>query len=170
MSNITIFEHVLDNSLRQILLQESIELLKSGENVWKTNYSWNKGIVQTSQTVLARLYDKETSKKILTCLFDRGILDPQNQYNVMNYIWTHNSYIPWHNDNLTAQSMTIYLNDYWNIDWGGIFLWIDESGNIRGHFPAANTAVRNNSFAQHYVTPITSNADSFRYTVQIWKI
>jgi hypothetical protein len=168
MSNISIFYDVLDDALRQDLFNESKYFLTSKEFIWKTNYSWHPYVVQNSQPVLTRILDQDRSSQILNCLFKKEILDPNENYHVMNYIWTQGSYIPWHTDDHVKEAMTIYINDFWNINWGGIFLW-DENNEIKGHPPIPNTAIKNSGELFHHVTPVTPNAESFRHTIQIWK-
>ncbi len=45
---------------------------------------------------------------------------------VLFYIWVRGSYIPFHNDENFKAASSIYLNDFWDADDGGLFphfLW-----------------------------------------------
>jgi Rps23 Pro-64 3,4-dihydroxylase Tpa1-like proline 4-hydroxylase len=109
---------------------------------------------------------------ILQQLHDRGIIEDKNtrNYHVMNYIWSRLSYIPWHNDNIHANAVTIYLNEHWDPDWGGIYLYYTtiEANIIRGYVPKFNTAVKNNNRIAHSTTMVSMDAESPRVTIQLF--
>jgi Rps23 Pro-64 3,4-dihydroxylase Tpa1-like proline 4-hydroxylase len=88
----------------------------------------------------------------------------------MNYVWTRLSYIPWHNDAASRIAITIYLNEYWDPDWGGIFLYSTdiEPRNIKGYVPKFNTAIKNNNKILHSTTMISMDAKSPRITIQLF--
>src|SRR5205807_392777 len=91
-------------------------------------------------------------------------------YHVMNYVWTRLSYIPWHNDGARGTAITIYLNEYWDPDWGGIYLFHTEREptNIKGYLPKFNTAVKNNNTVSHSTTMISMDAQIPRVTIQLF--
>ena len=85
------------------------------------------------------------------------------------YVWGRLSGINWHSDEKYDGGITIYLNEYWDYDWGGIFLWKDEKYNeINGLIPTKNTLVFNDMKEIHYVTPINPLCQEPRMTIQIF--
>jgi Rps23 Pro-64 3,4-dihydroxylase Tpa1-like proline 4-hydroxylase len=106
---------------------------------------------------------------ILKQLLDRGVINDKN-YDVMNYVWTRLSYIPWHNDSIYTSAVTIYLNEFWDPDWGGIYLYHTdmEPKDIKGYIPKFNTAIKNNHKIYHSTTIIAMDAELPRITVQLF--
>ena len=96
--------------------------------------------------------------------------DRKNDIAIQFYIWDRLSGINWHDDWVYDYGMTIYLNEYWNENWGGIFLWQDKTDNnqIKGLMPKKNTMVINNNHEVHCVTPIGVLYDMPRMTIQIF--
>jgi Rps23 Pro-64 3,4-dihydroxylase Tpa1-like proline 4-hydroxylase len=104
---------------------------------------------------------------ILDALITAGIVE-HDRYAVMNYAWTRLSYIPWHNDGHRSEALTIYLNDVWEKDWGGLFLYEDDEGSLRGFVPSFNCGLKNRSNVKHSTTPVTLDAPEPRFTVQLF--
>ena len=82
------------------------------------------------------------------------------------YYWTQNSHIPWHNDNLHIGGITIYLNESWDKDSGGLFLF-DNNKIIEGIYPERNLCIQQQGNIYHSVCPTTSQSE-IRSTIQIF--
>ena len=97
-------------------------------------------------------------------------LPPYDKLNCSFYIWQANSGIAMHNDNNYKFGGTIYLNDEWYPQWGGLYVWIDKGApeDAVGHalLPKARTCVLNNQSEYHMVTPVSPYAQAPRFTVQ----
>lgn len=137
--------------------------------VW-TNFAWDKQIVKDSAPVLCIRIPKTTSKKLEEELQRSGIFDPQTDKplyeHALIYVWFKNSYIPCHEDGHASKAVTIYLNENWDYNEGGLFQWLDsETNEWKIIFPNFNTAVVNNSGLPHGITPVKSDTQ-FRVTVQ----
>ena len=116
---IEIKKNFFDNVLIDSLSSLAIKSYKS--NKLRTNFSsWKDGIVQYSTAVL--IYDIFNDNEIYKKLCKK--FDTED-YNFTFQYWTQGSYIPWHDDGYAAQAGTVYLNKKWNLDWGGLFMWID---------------------------------------------
>jgi hypothetical protein len=164
---VELFENVFDPQFCTFLLRESQAKLASGRDFSRSNYQWDSGIVRASLPVLVRDYDEAMSALILGQLIKRGVIE-SNKFSVMNYAWSRLSYIPWHDDPSHKTAITVYLNERWDSDWGGIFLYMDEAGEIRGYIPKFNTCVKNSGHILHSTTMVTPDADGPRLTVQIF--
>ena len=89
----------------------------------------------------------------------------------MNFVWTKLSYILWHNDPTASSAITVYLNEIWHKDWGGIYLFNESDGEqIRGYIPKFNSAVKNDSRIMQATTIVSSDAETPRITVQLYKL
>lgn len=85
------------------------------------------------------------------------------------HIWTRGSQITWHHDAPAEQkrlSATIYLNDVWNRDWGGLFLYEDHEMNNRWIHPEYNSLVWFRPPLWHAVSMIGLNAPVARLSIQ----
>jgi Rps23 Pro-64 3,4-dihydroxylase Tpa1-like proline 4-hydroxylase len=167
-TGISIHKDVFDEKFCRFLFKNGINELSKGNSFRRSNFHWDTTIVRASQVVLVRDYDEALSKVILSELVRNSIID-NYQYHVMNYVWTKLSYIPWHNDDHRKTAMTVYLNEEWDEDWGGVFLYKDAStGQIKGYAPKFNTAIKNDGHIQHATTMITPDAACPRITLQLF--
>ena len=147
---IKIKRNFFDNDLIDSLSSFAIKSYKS--NKLRTNFSsWNDGIVQHSSVVLIYdiFHDNEIYKKLCK-KFDT------EDYNFTFQYWTQGSYIPWHNDGYAAEAGTVYLNKKWNLDWGGLFMWMDDSSKkIYAEKPEYNKLIfLSGNINDHSTTPV----------------
>jgi hypothetical protein len=166
-ADVEFFEEVFEPDFCNFLLRDSRSKLASGREFTRSNYQWADVIVRASQPVLVRDYDPALTAIILGQLIKRGVVE-SDEFAVMNYAWSRLSYIPWHNDGMHKLGISIYLNDVWDKDWGGIFLYMDQDMGIRGYAPKFNTCVRNGGHVMHATTMVTTDAESPRLTVQLF--
>ena len=147
---IKIKRNFFDNDLIDNLSSFAIKSYKS--NKLRTNFSsWNDGIVQHSSVVLIYdiFHDNEIYKKLCK-KFDT------EDYNFTFQYWTQGSYIPWHNDGYAAEAGTVYLNKKWNLDWGGLFMLIEDSSKkIFSEKPEYNKLIfLSGNINDHSTTPV----------------
>jgi hypothetical protein len=83
------------------------------------------------------------------------------------YVWNSYSGISSHNDAKHKFGGTIYLNSFWDIDYGGVFLW-DENDKVNAFCPEYNSMIVNAEKQIHRVTSISPVAPYPRLTIQIW--
>ena len=167
MRGIDFFENVFDERFCSFLLNDARGQLERGTGYNRSNFEWNPAIRKSSAVVMVRQYDEVNKAFILEQLTAKGLIGHRD-YHVMSFAWTRLSYIPWHNDSKKEQALTIYLNDRWDADWGGLFLYRDEKDEIRGFAPRFSCGLRNASHVEHATTPVTLDAPEPRYTVQLF--
>lgn len=166
MTTIAFFDNVFDEQFCRFLLANARASLETGTEFTRSNFHWDERIRKSSAPVLVRDYDDVLARLILDRLLARGLI-PDADYRVMNYAWTRLSYIPWHTD-AKQQGVTVYLNERWELDWGGLFLFKDELGDIRAVPPNFNYAVRNDNSVPHATTPVSLDAPEPRFTLQLF--
>jgi hypothetical protein len=84
-------------------------------------------------------------------------------------VWGKGSTIPFHNDSHVAFAATVYLNEKWEVEDGGLFLWRDINTNeLLVVSPEYNVCVINNLHESHHVSVVSHGAKQFRMTLQIW--
>jgi hypothetical protein len=170
MAGITFFDRALEPQFAQLLLDEARSALREGKPIWRTNFGWAEGVRRASHPVLVRDYGSPLADLIRSQLAATGVIDLAHSWRVMGYCWTSLSYIPWHNDRDHAEAVTVYLNDRWEADWGGLFLWRDQQeGAIRAYEPRCNTALRNSGAVLHATTPVMLDAPEPRFTLQLFR-
>jgi Rps23 Pro-64 3,4-dihydroxylase Tpa1-like proline 4-hydroxylase len=162
---ITIIKDSLPLPLMRQCLDESQKQFLS--NQLRTNCGWGQDLVQESTPVF--IYDlPEGSLKdqILECLCNVKEIPEFTESNVLFHYWTRGSYIPWHTDAGFKAGVTIYLNDRWGRDDGGLFLYREDE-QIKGLIPEFNMMVVQVGGTDHCVTPIT-RVGSIRASIQIF--
>jgi hypothetical protein len=172
---ITFAENVLTQDTIRAIYEEVYD--KKNESKWCTAYqTWNSRLVENSiGTVLIHSINLETrvAKEIFKQLSKH--IDPEYKFlcGCLYYEWQPLSLINWHNDHLSDTGVdyirvTIYLNEKWEWNWGGLFCWKDDS-EYKVKLPTYNNAAivsQGNIGSNHCVTIISPKAP-VRKTLQI---
>lgn len=84
------------------------------------------------------------------------------------HIWQKGSGIRWHEDGDSKRiAATIYLNEFWNSNWGGLFLY-DNHGQTGWYNPQYNNCVWFQSPMWHCVSIIAADIPHPRLSVQLF--
>lgn len=117
------------------------------------------------------IFPLESYRESIKSRFDH--IDPVfGEYNLnvcYLHIWNRGSQITWHHDAPAEQrrlSATIYLNRYWDRDWGGLFLYQDNQMRNSWIHPEYNTVVWFRPPLWHAVSMIGLNATEPRLSIQ----
>jgi hypothetical protein len=140
-----------------------------------TNYAWPASIIKDSSPVLCFVMPEEFLEEIQGSLIRAGVFDPEIDSPLLNgistcliYVWTPNSYIPLHRDGDHRKTMTIYCNEEWSYEMGGVFQWFDyEFKKWESLIPSCGTIIFNDRDEPHATTPVKTR-DQFRISVQIF--
>ena len=159
-----ILKNVLSDSLYQKCL-DTLKQLASNQSWFSSSVTWHPELKQGIQGSCIFTFVPEHLKiKILDelkCYLSSS--EPMLQF----YIWQPLSGIAWHNDDGHNIGATIYLNEKWHVNNGGIFLH-QTKDRINALVPQKNTIVINDSNEYHMVTPVAFDVPEYRYTIQIW--
>lgn len=168
---ITVYDDFLDEKDFLFFQSNSEEILlgKSKNLHIGNNLSWEQEIRLDSNIVLTHSSDflNEKIKEVIGKKIQRNIIG------CMYYYWFSMSHIPWHDDTPHIGGMTIYLNEKWNINHGGIFLFSEknlnqvEENHITGIFPKRNRAIEQIGGFPHSVSCLSKDAE-IRRTIQIF--
>jgi hypothetical protein len=164
-----IYENVLSDNLLNRVHNEVLAKF-DGPNWAVSDFFWHKGLkdgfsgnclISDVDDDLGNLLKGEVSKLL-----------PEHKYlKFQNYVWTKNSGISIHNDEKYKFGATIYLNQYWTPNFGGIFLWKEKDSLdhiLKGICPVYNSMIVSDENESHMVTPVSPYATEFRVTIQIW--
>lgn len=158
-----------------VLTEKTIELYFKGLShkkelsIWGlSNLKWPAGLNSSSMgNVLLSMVNNELKYFILEDI--SHILPSYKNVEVLQYIWDRNSSISLHNDLCYKFGATIYLNKEWDINDGGLFVWVDsQSNSLRVNKPEYNTMVLNDQGEDHLVTIVSPFVRQPRYTIQIF--
>lgn len=157
-----------------------MEYFKSmlGRDVWSSSSGWDQNLSLISANTLTH----QITDKILKKEIKRGIeevinvdFDEENlEFSPSIYVWSGGSYITWHPDNYYPYNGTIYLNEEWDTNDGGVFLYKENDTNeIKGIEPTYNSMVVNSGTEDdphnsHCVTCIVPGTIKKRVTLQ-WR-
>jgi len=105
------------------LITEVIEYAKTQEYVRTNHTSWREGVVGHSGAIYLITVDGALKEKVHTALAHAF-----PDFNLLSYdisvtytLGGRYSFIPWHDDGIHKLAVTLYLNEYWDKDWAGLF-------------------------------------------------
>jgi hypothetical protein len=163
--NLQKFENFFTEELYNELINTARYLMQNGDYVFSTNARWNPGIVKDSFPIFMHGLNRESQ------LFSDCVRQIENKtkmiisdYQIMLYYWTRFSYIPWHTDENHDGALTVYLNEEWQDDWGGYFLY-KENKEIKAIVPKPNFALLQQGGLHHATTPVNLSG-GIRITLQ----
>jgi hypothetical protein len=162
--NIIVYNEFLSNDLFDEVQMFAENTIKSPEPYpGRTNLCWQDEIRNQSTPVIIRdiIEDTPIYNKLKSEIDSKTGLKVER---LMLYFWTKLSYIPWHNDSHAESALTIYLNDYWDQNWGGYFMF-KLNNEIKAIKPDRNLGVIQTGNVSHSVSTINLDAD-LRITVQ----
>ena len=137
---------------------------------WSSNIPWQQELkLGVSGISIQSRVGEELHNDILKEI--QHFLPEAVEYVLMYNIWPPNSGISVHDDANKIFGATIYLNDEWDVNEGGIFLY--KTGEHRDAewsaiVPKHNAMVLNDSNELHLVTQISPLSKDLRITIQVW--
>ena len=164
---ITTKNNFLDETFINNFIQNIIKKSQEYKPIWKSNINWGENIVKDSSLVLAYEINKENLNYIKSKFIELNNKFKDKEIVGHFYIWTRGSYIPMHNDSNYEYGCTIYLNKYWEIDWGGLYIWKDND-KLNIEKPEFNKLIINKSNTRHGNTLLNYNVPEERLTLQIF--
>jgi len=165
---ITKFNNFLDEELYLEVYETAKFLLKDGNNHFFTNFWWTQEIIKDSAPVLIHAIHRQSELflKLQNFIENKVKLKINCASEIMIYYWNRYSYIPWHNDGTHYGGLSVYLNDVWDKDYGGYFLYEDNE-EIKAIIPERNLAVLQIGGVHHCTTPVNFNGN-MRITLQVF--
>ena len=164
---ITVKNNFLDETFIDDFIKNIIKESQEYKPIWKSNINWGENIVKGSSLVLAYEINKENLNYIKSKFIELNDKFKDKEIVGHFYIWTKGSYIPMHNDSNYEYGCTIYLNKYWNIDWGGLYIW-KENDKLNIEKPEFNKLIINKGNTKHGTTLLNYNVPEERLTIQIF--
>jgi hypothetical protein len=151
---------IIKDILSESLFNECIDELniKKSLDCWRNNYfTWNRDLINNPGCCLASLVSENLRTKLLFEL-ERFLL-PYEKCVVQFQLFHPISSLAMHADNNLKFGATLYLNEFWNINDGGLFVWHDKVLNdLKVFAPVKNAFVLNDNQEWHMVTALGVNS------------
>jgi Rps23 Pro-64 3,4-dihydroxylase Tpa1-like proline 4-hydroxylase len=164
---INIYSNFLSEDLL-ILIDKKIEDIfnqKTERAIFSSSISHWSEYLKSNSTPILRYAMQDTDLELINFL--KKEIEKQIPYyvdDIIIHLLPRLSYIPWHNDGGHTASLTIYINEKWEPNWGGFFMY-KIGDEIRAIKPERNSAILQKDGLKHCVT--TTNIDSdFRISIQ----
>ena len=141
------------------------------ERSWSIQkHFWQDSLQNKSPGVVAVFNIKDEVEEMIKNKLQKYLNPGETVMSVQYYEWNQMSQINWHDDSHVYGAVTIYLNENWDNDWGGLFCWKEKKtdtpvGNFL--FPMFNMAIILRNHIPHHVSLINPYAP-VRKTLQIW--
>jgi hypothetical protein len=166
MNKVKIFENFLElDFIKKLKFKVHNEIPKS---VWRSNIAWGEDVIKSSAPILINNLDNDKN----ICDYFRNKYDnmfpelKDKEMKISYFLFPRLSYIPFHDDGNHFFASTIYLNEEWHVDNGGLFLYKEEN-EIKAVVPKFNLALTNSNNIIHGTSLTTIDAP-YRETIQIF--
>ena len=159
---------ITENVFTQETLAKLHNFSRDGRQPTKTNFfHYTDDVLGVSNAIFCFYLEDELKKIVFDELVNKNILPsvPKVSYAYV-HLFSRNSFIPWHNDSKYIFTVTVYLNNSWDINFGGLFVF-QEGTELKCLFPKYNTAVNYVPPVGHTTTTTNINAP-FRESLQIF--
>lgn len=162
--NMTPIKKILEPSLYERLNRMSKQVYQKKD--YRINTFWDKGIKGFSKPVFVHtIIDASIRNEVQANLLRLGIKRPIEF--VMLHFWIPGSYIPWHTDGVYTAGLTIYLNEFWKVEYGGLFQFTTTSNVVETIVPSGNVGVYQEGGVPHSTTVVAQHAP-VRRTLQVF--
>ena len=165
-----IYENALTESTLSFIHRELTNFMEQREKWTASNFKWPSAVrINVAGTTMVTPLSAGCRQLVLEDIGDclpNGI--PDEKIFTQYFVWLPSSGISLHNDSHVVFGATLYLNEKWVPDDGGIFLYEHSEKDWRAHIPEFNTLVVNDNNTLHMVTPVSPFAKHNRYTIQIF--
>jgi len=160
------FDNFFDEDLFKEIIYFIKTIMNSKQSKLTTNRGWEEGLKAHSSPIIRYQFENNDA-----ALFDKikEVVLKKTQYSITDmvvHIFPKLAYIPWHLDDHCEHALTIYLNEDWKENWGGIFLY-KKDNEITGIIPQKNLGILLEAGTKHCVTTTNINAED-RITLQFF--
>ena len=163
---ITPYENILPNDLFLKSQENAENLLFSKKPIlMKTNYSWGDYLLHDSNPILIVPFDFHRPGENQIAFFLHNFLGYELK-DICYYFIFPGSSIPWHDDTHVNGAMSIYLNESWDRNHGGLYLReVDQT--MEAIIPKRNLGLKQTGGDYHAVSCLTKNS-AIRKSIQVF--
>lgn len=173
---ISIHKNAISEDLAKICVDELENKLNM--NVWKCSaFDWEKNIQHNITGSCFRCEISDTTSDIIMEQISKYVPKKFDDLNFQFVVWQSHSGLSMHNDAVYYFAATIYLNEFWHPNWGGLFLWNSSDQKNEDYddqwkviVPQYRSLIINESNKDHLVTHLSPTTPKLRYTIQIFSV
>jgi hypothetical protein len=166
--SIDVVKNILDIDLLHKL--HDYVSVQSSEYAWRPNtVNWNNELTFGSSPIMTMdlsMFREELYSSI-ACRFpeikEKELTLPYPMFFSMPPL----SQIGWHED-YTPFNVSIYLNEFWDKQWGGMFIYENQENGFSGIVPEFNKAVVAYPETPHHVSMINPLCPTNRFSIQLF--
>jgi len=160
--------NISENVLSQELLHKLLMFTREGRSPSKVNFfNWTPDLNMSSNAIFLFFIEDDLKQTLLEELLAKKIFSKVPKvWGASVYLMSRMSYVTWHNDSNHKFSCTIYINQDWNENHGGYFMY-ELNDEIRAIKPNFNSCVYFDTPLKHTTTLTALNAP-FRESIQIF--
>ena len=130
----------------------------------KTNYSWGSYLLQDSNPILIATFTNRNMEQDIAKYVSQKV--GHTLKDICYYFLFPGCSIPWHDDTHVNGAMSIYLNESWDRNHGGLYLR-EINGTMEAVIPYRNAALLQTGGDYHAVSCLTKNAQ-IRKSIQVF--
>ncbi|MCT2558883.1 2OG-Fe(II) oxygenase [Tsuneonella sp. YG55] len=169
MSGLAVVDDVFAPALCRWLLGEARRFYTEEGGFPDSNALWHPDLQRGEEPVRVHRLNERAAGIVCAFLREGGMLEP-GEANVLFHAWPVGSFIPWHRDGKHGGAATVYLNERWEPEWGGLFLHRASKGARPSVVvPRFNRGLRNDSGIDHCTTPVLPGAPEPRFSLQVFR-
>jgi hypothetical protein len=158
---VTEFKNFLSEDLYKEVAEFTTNLVKDkAANITVSLNKWESQLTYNSSPVLRYDLSYQKDNELFRKLKEEA--EEKTSFfvrTIMIHIFPKLSNIPWHDDSHTAGALTIYVNEFWDRDWGGYLMYVDKkTKDVKAIKPEKNLGVLQEDKVLHCVTTTNINA------------
>ena len=169
MQEVKVIKNFFNNEDLKSIKEYCDDIFDNNNSLFKASLDWDARLLKSVKSdvlsyLLTETIDNEIYKLIYSMLvsqFDFKIKAIKFHY------FLQESNIQWHNDSDHGAGATIYLNQKWNREDGGLFLYQKKNEDISIILPEMNKCIFQSGAVEHATTP-TFNHSPVRKSIQVF--
>jgi hypothetical protein len=130
---------------RDVLSDSLIQKIKNYPRICdnlKTNLTdWDPHLIGTSGVILLYYLKNDLLEETKYELIKHFPEIKDYKFSIAFTLGSRLSYIQWHADQGHKYAITLYVNEYWDRDWGGALIYQDNDETYKAIYPEYNKAV-----------------------------
>lgn len=155
---------------RWLLAQARASLAKDGTDGFRpVKGRWQDFLLEGSETSILSFHVYGIPRDFILAGLRKSGCVSEGEHSVVLHAGPAGSCINWHTDTGHSRAATIYLNEIWEADWGGQFVYrFDDDEEPRSITPRFNTAVCIETPLKHRTLRVSEEAGEMRFSLQVF--
>lgn len=169
MQEIKVIKNFFNNEDLTSIKKYCDNIFDNNNSLFRASHSWDKTLLKSVKSdVLSYLLTEIIDNEIYKLIYNKLVSQFDFKIKVIKFhYFLQESNIQWHSDPGWAAAATIYLNQKWNKEDGGFFLYQKENEDLSIVLPEINKCIFQNGAVEHATTP-TFKHSPVRKSLQVF--